>query len=273
MALFKRSHIYTIDEIQAMSMAYGYKLKRVEMTEKLGIPFLVGAGFTYFLTYYIWVALASGITCIIYARIVIFPQAVEKSYQEKAFMERNKFVNSMAMILTDSSITILSALQRVKNWMKGEYKRDLINLINAIQLAGTEEETVTAFYEFEKKYEKDSIHGQFVNQLSTAQIEGRMDAETFQDIADYHNLALKKRRALKRIRKAASTSMKWMGVLLFLVIMAMTFCFGYDTFYHSFARNIIGWAGSIVWLGLISLFTMQYFSRIRREEVTEADLR
>ncbi|MGG3641484.1 hypothetical protein [Bacillus gobiensis] len=255
---------YTLDEVNALRKAYGDPLQKRELVSALLIPFSVGAIFTIVLFYYWWLALITGVIAMMYAYKIMMPQNAKRVYEVNAFRERNYFVNYITQMLTNPERTVLDALKTVTDNANGEFKDDLLRLQASLADANSKE-VQDAFQVLSDKYKNDVIFDLFVEQLATASIEGRFSMETLKDIKSYHNQVKKRQDDFIAKKQKEAYNFKFIMTIGLVLILAITFSFGWDQFVMQYARNPIGWASSTVYL----LIAGGYFLSFRKKYVDD----
>jgi hypothetical protein len=259
---------YTLDEVNALRVAYGDPLERKELISSLLIPFFVGGIFTFALFYYWWLALIVGCVSMFYAYKIMLPQNTKRTYEVTAFRERNNFVNNITQMLTNPDRTVLDALKTVTERANGEFKEDLYLLQASIVDANTKEQQ-EAFQALSDKYKNDVIFDLFVEQLATASIEGRLSVETLKDIKTYHNQVKKKQGDFMAQKQKEAYNFKFIVTIGLVLIMAITFSFGWDQFINDYARNPIGWVTSGIYLSLLGGYFIAFRNRYIDDNIME----
>lgn len=262
---------YTLDEVNALRIAYGDPLERRELLSSLLIPFSVGAVFTFALFYYWWLALIAGIVAMIYAYKVMMPQNAKRAYEVNAFRERNNFVNNITQMLTNQERTVLDAIKTVNERANGEFKEDLLVLQASLVDANSKEQQ-GAFQIFSDKYKDDVIFDLFVEQLATASIEGRFSVETLKDIKTYHNQVKKRQDDFMAKKQKETYNFKFIVTIGLVLIMAITFSFGWDKFVNVYARNPIGWITSAIYLFILSGYFLAFRNKLIDDNIMEVKI-
>lgn len=259
---------YTLDEVNALRVAYGDPLQKRELFTTLLIPFLVTAIFTFTLFYYWWLALSAGLVAMIYAYRVMLPQNEKRAYEVNAFRERNNFVNNITQMLTNQERTVLDALKTVSERAKGEFKEDLL-LLQASLVDANPKEQQDAFQVLSEKYKSDVIFDLFVEQLATASIEGRFSMETLKDIKSYHNQVKKRQDDFMAKKQKEAYNFKFIMTTGLVLIMAITFSFGWDQFVNVYARNPVGWGTSTLYLLIVGSFYLSFRNKLVDDNIME----
>lgn len=262
---------YTLDEVNALRIAYGDPLQKRELITSLLIPFFIGAIFTFALFYYWWLALIAGVTAMIYAYKIMLPQNTKRAYEVNAFRERNKFVNNITQMLTNQERTVLDALKTVTERANGEFKEDLL-VLQASLVDANPKEQQNAFQVISDKYKNDVIFDQFVEQLATASIEGRFSMETLKDIKTYHNQVKEKQDDFMAKKQKEAFNFKFIVTIGLVLIMAITFSFGWDKFVNTYARNYIGWVTSSIYLLIVSGYFLAFRNRYVDDNIMEVKI-
>lgn len=262
---------YTLDEVNALRIAYGNPLQRRELVSTLLIPFSISALFTFVLFYYWWLALIAGVVAMIYAYKIMMPQNAKRAYEVNAFRERNNFVNNITQMLTNQERTVLDALKAVAERANGEFKEDLLLLQASLVDANTKEQQ-DAFQILSDKYKNDVIFDLFVEQLATASIEGRFSMETLKDIKSYHNQVKKRQDDFMAKKQKEAYNFKFIVTIGLVLIMAITFSFGWDQFVNVYARNPIGWVTSAAYLFIVGGYFLAFRNKLVDDNIMEVKI-
>lgn len=206
-----------------------------------------------------------------YGYRVMMPQSIKRVYEANAFQERHNFVNNLTQILTNSDKTMLKALETVSDRAKGEFKEDLLQLRGALQGASTEE-IHAAFKEFGEKYKHDVIFDLYIEQLTTATIEGRTNIETIKDIKSLHNELKQEQDKFLQKKKRATYEFRFISIISLVLIGAVTFSFGWAQWVTIYAHKLPGWIASSIYLGLLGVFFRAYLKRLGDDNLMEVKL-
>ncbi|KYD11477.1 hypothetical protein B4102_2205 [Heyndrickxia sporothermodurans] len=259
---------YTLDEVNALRVAYGNPLQKRELVSSLLMPFFIVAIFTFALFYYWWLSLTAGVVAMIYAYKIMLPQNTKRTYEVNAFRERNNFVNNITQMLTNQDRTVLDALKTVSKRANGEFKEDLLEL-QASLIDANPKEQQDAFQVLSDKYKDDVIFDLFVEQLATASIEGRFSMESLKDIKTYHNKVKKKQDDFMARKQKEAYNFKFILTIGLVLILAITFSFGWDQFLSVYARNPIGWITSSIYLLIISGYFLAFRNKLVDDNIME----
>lgn len=262
---------YTLDEVNALRVAYGDPLEKRELISALLIPFFIGTIFTFALFYYWWLAIITGVGAMVYAYKIMLPQNTKRAYEVNAFRERNKFVNNITQMLTNQERTVLDAMKTVTERASGEFKEDLLVLQASLVDANSKEQQ-GAFQVLSDKYKNDVIFDQFVEQLATASIEGRFSMETLKDIKTYHNQVKKRQDEFMAKKEREAYNFKFIVTIGLVLIMVITFSFGWDQFLNVYARNPFGWVTSSVYLLILSVYFLAFRNQYIDDNIMEVKL-
>lgn len=255
----KRKHVYNVNELNAYNLAYGRKLGTKDYFHYVGLPALFMVAFLTALTYFWWLALIGGIVGGFYGYRVILPNCVKRNYYMKSMQERNRFINNMTQIMTDKKKTVSFGLGAAKERTDGELKTDLGKL-EAGLMGADRVQIKEAFAEINEKYKHDVVFTQYTEQLETAMYEGKNNIETLKEIKSYHNDTLKKQKQFMEAKNGHLRDFKSLLVIIGFFIMAITFSFGFSTYFESFARGIAGWVSSAIYMPLL-MYLMTQFSK------------
>lgn len=264
----KKKRIMSIDEINAYQIAYGKPIQRKELLTSILKPFMVCFFLTFLLFWIWWVALIGGLIGMLYGYAVLIPQSVKRVYEEKAFRERNNFINYMTQILTNNDRTIVQAIQKVRKRASGEFQEDLSRL-EAVLMDANESETVAAFKELEKKYKKDVVFTLYLEQLTTALINGRTNVDSIKNIKHYHNQIKEKQAEFLNAKQGKANDFKFMAKVSFFFIVAIIWSFGLKTFIEVYAHYPIGWASSILFLIILGTIYHSFVKRMGDDSIME----
>ena len=256
-----------VSELNALKKCYEKPLDGKDYRHYVGLPALVLMIFSFALTYFWWVALIFGVVGAIYGFKVVMPRSVKRSYNLSSLRERNRFLNNLTQILTDSSRTTVSGISQVQERVNGELKEDLGVLEAGIK--GADKKRVKdAFKEIMDKYETDVVFNQYMEQVETAVCEGRKEnIETLKQLNTYHNDIVKKTNQFLVSKEThLSGFKKLMGIILFF-IGAITFSFSFELYFNAFARSLVGWIFSALYLSLLIIFMKSFFKLYFDDEI------
>ncbi|MEC0709756.1 hypothetical protein P8881_19720 [Bacillus haynesii] len=262
--------VMTIDEINAYRKAYGNPLMKKEIFTVLVVPFVLGFSIVMILFYYWWLALIGGIVSGAYGYVVLMRNSVQREYEQKARVQRNRFINNMTQLLTNPKETVLSSLQwcAKPEVAEGEFKKDLDTLI-AILMDANEAETKKAFEDLAEKYKNDFVFSLFIDSLITVSVEGRTDVERIKELSDWHNDVMEQTSILMNSKQNAVRHYKISSFYTLTVIGILTFAMGFDGYLLYYAHNPIGWVSSIILLGMAAFYFNSFQNRLLDDEVTQ----
>lgn len=260
-----------LDEINAYRIAYGDPIKIKDVFKSVFLPFIVCFLFVFLLFFKWYLGLIGGLIGMFYSFFYILPTNEKRDYELKSFKERNKFVNNMTQILTNEDRTVLQALEIVKGRANGEFKRDLITLqTNLIDATG--DSVQKSFKVIENKYQTDVMFSQYIEQLTTAMIEGRNNLDTLKDVKTYHNM-IKERQAQFFIeKKQKQHDFNFMVRIALIFLLFIIFSFGVRQYIDNYTNGIIGWVTSSIYLFLISKIYHSFRKRFSDDSVMEVKI-
>lgn len=262
----KKKGVLNVNELNAYQVAYGKPLDYRDYFNYVGFPFIFMSVFSFSLFYYWWVSLICGLLGAIYGFKFIMPKSVKRSYELNSLRERNRFINNMTQILTDDSKTVTKALSSAKHRTRGELKSDIQILESRLQ--GADKFQISeAFREINEKYEKDVIFTQYFEQLETSIFEGRNNANTMKQIKNYHNDVKRKTEMFLKIKEGYLKDMKQMIFIVAIFIGAITFAFGFQTFFDGFARSIVGYIFGSIYFVIMTIFLKSFFTQYFDDEI------
>lgn len=262
----RRKGLIDVTELNAYQVAYGKPLNHKDYLFYVGLPAIVMAGLAYVLWYNLWVSIVCGVIGTIYGFKTIMPKSIKRKYNMKSLQARKIFINNMTQILTDDSKTINKALSIAKERTKGELKED-INLLET-KIHGSNKFVISeAFSELKDKYEHDVVFTQYLEQLETAIFEGKNNIDTLQQIKSYHNDMVKKTKEYMRIKDGHVLDMKQLALFVGIFIAAITFAFGFETYYEGFAKSIVGWIFGGAYYLLMARHCLKFFNFYFDDEI------
>lgn len=264
----KKKGVMNVDELRAYRVAYGGNLGVKDYTSFVGTPALLFGVFSFLLLYNGWVTIICFTIGLIYGFRVFLPNNVRKQYESESFNQRNKFLNNITQVLTDTNQTVLMAILKVTPRSEGEFKQDL-KRFHALLIGADTERIRDAIFWFCEKYDDDVIFTQYLEQLETAMIEGKTNIDTLKDIKTYHNDIRKKQEAYERAKQGHMRDMKQLVIITAILIIALTVSFGFNTYLEAFARHPIGYVSCGLYLGLMVMFFRQFVGYMFDDSVME----
>lgn len=263
----KKQGRVTIDELNALNNAYGEDLGSKEYLTYVLVP---GIGFLAFGTLLLYnpiVSVTMFILGVLYGWLFLLPKSIAKAFEKQSFAQRNKFINNMTQVMTDSSKTVLDALSAVIIRADGKFKDDLMRLQAGI--FGADRQGIKdAFNEISGMYEEDIIFTQYMEQVETAALEGNSNVETLKDIKNYHNQMKTKQEDYETLKQSHLGDMKIMMFTITIFILALTFSFGFETYLSAFARAPAGWITCGIYMSIIGFFFKQFNGYLFDDSVT-----
>lgn len=260
-----------LEELMAYRRAYGSELVKRDYFKYVVIPGLLFCFLATILLYNPIVSVVFMIIGLLYGYTFFMPKAIEKTYNQNAFAQRNKFINNMTQIMTDESKTVATALNKAIVRADGEFKDDLMWL--SASLVGADVPIIQNSFEYiADKYEDDVIFGQYLEQVETATIEGNVTIDTLKDIRSYHNQIKTKTEEYEKAKGAYLKDMRMMMLTVIAFIFALTFSFGFNTYLTAFAWALPGWVASTLYLVLQLFFFKQFSTYLFDDSVTSVKL-
>lgn len=264
----KKKKSMTVDELRAYRIAYGGKLGAKDYTFFVGLPAGLFAVFSFLLLYNVWVSLVCAVVGAIYGVRFLLPQAIKKQYEAAGFNQRNKFLNNITQVLTDESQTVLMAIRKVTVRTDGEFRED-VKKFHAMLIGADNDRIRDAVMWFGDKYDDDIIFMQYLEQLETAMLEGKTNIDTLKDIKTYHNDISKKQKMYESQKNGHLNDMKQLVFITAFLIIALAVSFGFDVYLRSFARHIIGYITSGLYLVLLAMYFKQFVGYLFDDSVME----
>lgn len=262
---------YTLEEYSALKTAYGEPYSRADLFASLFKPFVFIFAYTYFVGYIWWLSVIYGLLASLYQYRRINKLNMSREYQEKAFNERNKFLNNITQILTNPNTTTLDGLMKSANRTSGEFQDDLGYLLT--ELKDSDPRRVhSAFETFKVKYETDVVFIQYIDQLETAILDGRNNVEVLKDIRTFHNNVKKKRDFFIRLKSKRTSQFKQIVLILLASILAMAFSLGFSKYINEYAHTMYGWVGNNLYLLVIFMIFRGHLKKQEDDNVMEVSM-
>lgn len=263
--------IYTIEEVRAWRLAYGDPLNKSEILTALFVPFFAAAGLSFSLFYYWWLSLIIGLAAMLYAYLFILPQDEKRDYELNSFYQRNKFINNMTQLLANENNTPISCLKTASSRAEGELKKELTDLQVSLMDA-KDDEIKYSYEEFSEKYKNDIMFDLFVEQLATATIEGCSNLDTIKDVKTYHNEIKKKQQKFIQKKKQEVFNFKFLLVISFVLILAISVSFGFQKFIDIYAHSLVGWITNTIYLIFLAVTFLSFRKRLIDDSILEVKL-
>lgn len=264
----KKKKSLTVDELRAYRVAYGGNLGAKDYMTFVGIPAGLFGMFSFLLMYNVWISLACMLVGAVYGIRFLLPRAVQKQYIAEGFAQRNRFLNNITQVLTDNNQTVMMAIQKVTVRSTGEFKEDL-KRFHAMLIGSDNDRIRDAVVWFGNRYDDDIIFMQYLEQLETAMLEGKTNIDTLKDIKTYHNDISKKQDLYERAKNGHLTDMKQLVVITTVLIVSLAVSFGFETYLSAFARHLVGYITSGLYLVLLALFFKQFVGYLFDDSVME----
>lgn len=257
-----------VDELRAYKVAYGGKLGAKDVISYVGLPAGLFGVFSFLLLYNGWVSAGCAFIGMLYGFSFLLPHSIRKQYEAEGFNQRNKFLNNITQVLTDDNQTVLMAIRKVTTRASGEFKEDL-KKFHAMLIGADDERMRDAILWFSDRYDDDVIFLQYLEQLETAMLEGKTNTDTLKDIKTYHNDIRKKQDAYEKAKAGHLGDMKQLIFITAALIIALAVSFGFGKYLEAFARHIIGYISSGLYLFMLALFFKQFVGYLFDDSVME----
>lgn len=259
----KISGVLSADEVSALKSKYDNALDRDDYVKYVFLPALVPTIYAIICTYSWWLALLSFALGALYGFKVVLPAIIQEDYYYNSMVERDSFCINMTQILTDPSRTLNSAIERATSRAKGELKKDLMTL-QANTTGASKEQVVASFKELRNKYHEDIAFTQYIEQLETIYLQGKIDLEPLKDISNQHQDIMKKQYQYQEDKDIAWRGVKRMLYISYAILLIIEMSFGFKVSYEAFCRSIIGWITSAIYVSIIlsnlNSFRKNYFN-------------
>jgi len=266
----KKKNFININELNAYKVAYESKLQAKDYLFYVGVPAFGFGIFSFILLYYWWFSLFMIGIGTLYGLSYFLPKSIKKQYSDHSFNQRNKFINNMTQLLTDSSKTVQRALLTASERADGEFQMD-INVLQARLMGADNYRIGDGFSELSEKYESDIIFVQYLEQLETAMLEGRTNIDTLKDIKAYHNDMKRKQNDYEKKKQGHLKDMKMLAMVIVFFILAITFSFGFKTYVNAFAHHFTGWITIGIYLTLMGSFFKKFSKYLFDDSIMEVE--
>ncbi|CUB23997.1 hypothetical protein BN2127_JRS3_03675 [Bacillus safensis] len=268
---FRKKKLYRLDEIHAMSQAFGRPMKGMAYAKFALIPFLCFGGFSYLFFHYWWVALICGFIGSLYGWFFLLQKQVKNDYEKDALYERNRFLNNMTQMLTNENMTLIKAFSISSDYAEGELKKKLIDLQN-ILIDGSDKEVIESFRKLRDFYKSDVQFDQYLEQLAIMFVEGRTPIKSLKDTKDHHNQILIKQDKFIQLKKARKRDFNTMIFYSVGFIAALMFSFTLQKFIDIYAHTPFGMITSSLYLLIIFGIYHSFNKRFFDDSITEVKI-
>jgi len=261
-----RKGFMDVSELNALQQSYGDALSFYDYKRFLLAPVIFTAGFALLLFHSIIITIICGILGGLYAFKAIMPLLVRREYEMKSLNERNRFINSLTQILTDEQKILLVAIELASERTSGELKADL-KILQARLDGANRTSIATAFSDLRKKYEKDVLFGQYLEQIETALIEGRQDIEAIKHQKTYHNDTMQNTVQFLKVKEEHYKGVKLVATVIAFIVILITFSFGYETYHEAFTNTLIGNVFGVIFYATLLLLMKSFLKLYFDDEV------
>lgn len=274
----KNKNIVNLEELHALSSAYGNRLNRKEIFSIVGYPAIVLSLFVFFLTYRWWTTLIAVIFGVIWGFKFILPQTINRRYESQSLSARNSFVNSLTQRMTDGNRTVLDSLELTVERVSGELLEDLKSLVLALKIGSDQDRVRHLLSKFSEKYPEDIVLAQYLEQLETKIFEGNQNIDSLQQLTNDHNMYLIKREEFLNFKDLVFKGIQKI-IMLLMVIIAL--CHGvsyglagnFDVYIYEYTKNITGYVTVPIFLINIITSLNTFFKKYFDDSVTELTVR
>lgn len=253
----KNRGVLKADEISALKSKYDDALNRQDYFKYVIMPGLLVAIYGLITTYSWWVTLIMFFIGAFYGFRKILPAIVEQDYYYNALSARDSFCINMTQILSDPTRTMPSALARSVDRTKGELKKDLL-VLQANVTGSSREQVIEAFANVREKYAEDISFTQYLEQLETIYLSGKIDLAPLKDISSQHQDIMKKQYQFQEYKDTSWKGVKRLIIITVAIILVLEFSFGFKVSYEAYCRSIPGWITSAIYVSLILMNLVQF---------------
>lgn len=271
MKRFKKVSL-SLEELKAYRQAYGRPLQLKDYGQTLLFPALIGGGLTFLLLHQFVVALGMGILWGFYGYRVLLPKNVLRFYHHQALIQRNRWMNSLTQLYSDSGMSWFQGLTLATEQIEGEFREALDRWLASLYDA-TAEERASLFHEFQAQYGKDVIFRMYLEQVEILAQEGRTSIETLKDINRYHNQLKQCQRTFMHQKQLILRQLfLYGGLIAGILILLQFFPLGPSIYQAAFASQLVGWLTSGLFLVTICFLMTRGAFYYFDDEVMEVNL-
>lgn len=257
-----------IADLQAKEEAYGYRLTKSKIAGII-LPYSLSIGaFAYILYSNLIIALILVAISAITVYLKIVPQEIQVQYYRRGLQQRNRCLNIITQSMTSPENTVYESMKQAAIRMNGEFKQDLQEVIAVMVTSEDDEPVHQAFNKIEEKYADDVVFTQYFEQLETAQFEGNLSPEIFQDLSNYHNQTYEKQQAYIAQRKKRKKEVFTITAIVFGLCVTLAVSNGYDNYRTTFSYSIIGIIASSIFMVVYIFVLMKFFKAYYDESIT-----
>lgn len=267
-----------IEELHALSSAYGQRLKNKEIATLIGYPAIILGILTTLLTYSWWKVLIVIFVGLFFGYKVMLPNVIQRRYDTESLLARNRFLNSMTQTMVNPNKTVLECINYVIVRSTGELQDELKKLSVALAVGSDQERVFELLTNFANKYPDDTILSQYFEQLETIIIEGKSNVDALQDLTEHHNRLLEKRKYFFQVKDTFLNGVKVLvafivGLILIFHASAYVMNGDLDMYTIGFANNITGYISTTIYLISTFIVLNSFFRRYFDDSVTELGVR
>lgn len=250
---------YNLNELKALSSAFGKNDSQVKFKTFIFIPATMSMGIFYiYLTpiipfksvedfFLVFMGFVFGAIGAFFGWKNILPQIVEREYQKKQFVEKNRFVNTLTQLMSDGQRSVWLCLKSVASRVDGQFKEDLDILIARLRNAD-ENEVRSSFSAFISRYEDDVFFSQFVDELCSSILEGRGNLKTLQELKDSYNVIKIKQEEFFSQKQALIQSAFVAFSIITGIVIALHVLPSIGSAYPAiFSHSIVGWVDFVIY--------------------------
>ncbi|AMC92807.1 hypothetical protein AOC36_02045 [Erysipelothrix larvae] len=264
--------VMNIDQLNAIHMNYEAKLTRKHIAKMLIFPTLYVPTllFTIFLRW--WLIPIGLLAGLVYGGLVMLPLIITANYQNRAFKERNRFVNNLAQSLHRKNITILDALREVSTHrLKGELKNDVDVLAYHVAIHDTKTRK-NAYQALIQKYEHDRLFVQFIEHVITVDLNGLDSLQPLNETAQSHDKALLWQEHFIDSKKQSLIYFITNNVLAFCLCVAVIWL-TWDNYIEWFVKTPVGWVFGSLYLCLTFFYNHRFVVDYFDESIMEVKVK
>lgn len=265
-----RKKKFDINELNALSTAYGEPIGRKEYLMYVAVPALVAGAFVTILFYNVIVTIIAVVLGALYGLWHMLPNITARKYYLASLHERGRYITLLTQIATNKEKSMLRVLHEATERLNkdGELYKEMISLTSNIGTDITPENVQIQFRLLRDKYKVDPTFNQFLEQVETGLLNGNNNVDTLQEIEGYHTQMRKNMNNFIKIKDSHIGGYKTiLGLVVFLTVVA-SYSIGINDFIEGFSRTWVGWSFGGVFLLANVFFFMQIMKFYFDDDVT-----
>ncbi|WP_430617193.1 hypothetical protein IGI86_001846 [Enterococcus sp. AZ188] len=274
----QKKNYLDLEELYALSAAYGNGMQRKEVVRLIAMPALVIGIMLGFLTYLWWVVLIGMAFGGWYGYRKILPKIVQRRYETEALAARNHFMNTMTQVMADPSKTVIRSIEHILPRMRGELQTDMSELVASLAIGADMQLVIDTMTKLNEKYHEDVLFCQYLEQLETTIHEGKHNVSSMQDLTQHHNDMLQKRKLIFAAKDDYLRGVKLMSTMIIGLIGMFhlsSYVMGnsFEMYIDGFARSMVGYITTGIYVPIYFLIINRFLKNYFDDSVMEVAVR